>query len=257
MSTAPRAPARPAVRLGRGRRPQARKLRDARDALYREHILEIAERVFAEQGFAATRMQDIAAAAGISLATLYQSYPGKEDLYRGVLITRDRAMLEAVTSRWSGAIAAPESVEQVLVLMETHLHFLLDHPEYLRLLLRTGYAWYDRAAQPTDAEQQMWERGLRSIEAVLAWGVQRKVFNPGNATDQARLLIASQQARFANWATDGMRQARAEVVAQIQADFVRLLCRPAVAAELLAPDGAGLSARTLARLRELAASAKP
>src|SRR3569623_1794934 len=62
------------VQLGRGRRPQARKLRDAKDAMYREHIMEVAERIFADQGFANTKMQDIAAVAGISLGTLYQSY---------------------------------------------------------------------------------------------------------------------------------------------------------------------------------------
>lgn len=241
-----------AVRLGRGRRPQARKLRDAKGALYREHIMEVAERVFAEQGFAATRMQDIAAAAGVSLATLYQSYAGKEELHRGVLIARDRQMLEGVQARWGHALQRPESVEQVLFLMETHLHFLLDHPDYLRMLLRTGYAWYDRAAQPTAAEQQMWERGLSNIKQVLRWGTAQGYFNAGNPVDQARVLIAAQQSRFANWVLDGMHQPHAEVIAQIQADFVRLCCRPVVAAGLLAEDGAGLARRARERLRALA-----
>ena len=53
----------PAVRLGRGRRPLQRRLRDAKDALYRQHILEVAETIFAQHGFAATKMQTIAAKA--------------------------------------------------------------------------------------------------------------------------------------------------------------------------------------------------
>src|SRR5438105_4115295 len=109
MSTLPKS--KPA--LGRGRPPQARKLRDAKDALYREHIVEVAERTFAEQGFVATRMQDIAAAAGVSLAKLYQFYPGKDELYRGVLLVRDREMLDAFLERWSSIVGAPQSVEQV------------------------------------------------------------------------------------------------------------------------------------------------
>ncbi len=238
------------VRLGRGRRPQSRKLRDAKDALYREHIMEVAEQIFAETGFADARMQDIAAAAGISLATLYQSHPGKQELHRALLIARDRQMLEQVEARWRHA-AVPDSVEQVLLLMETHLRFLLDHPHYLRMQLKEGYAWYHRAAQPTAAERDMWERGLKNIEAVLAWGVARKLFATGNPVDQARMMMAMQQTRFANWVMDGMRAPQAEVIGHIQADFVRLCCRPAIAARLLADDGAGLNAKTQARIRAL------
>ena len=50
MSTVPRSKA---SLLGRGRKPQARKLRDAKDAAYRAHIIEVAERTFAAQNFAA------------------------------------------------------------------------------------------------------------------------------------------------------------------------------------------------------------
>jgi len=120
------------------------------------------------------------------------------------------------------------------------------------MLLRTGYAWYDRAAQPTAAEQQMWERGLSNIEQVLRWGAAQGYFNAGAPADQARVLIAAQQTRFANWVLDGRRQPHAEVIAQIQADFVRLCCRPRVATRLLAEDGAGLAPQALERIRALA-----
>jgi AcrR family transcriptional regulator len=86
----------PAVRLGRGRRPLQRRLRDAKDALYRQHILEVAETIFAQHGFAATKMQTIAAKAGVSLATLYQAYANKQALHRSILIERDRQMLAVV-----------------------------------------------------------------------------------------------------------------------------------------------------------------
>lgn len=239
------------VKLGRGRRPQARKLRDARDALYREHIMDVAEKIFADQGFASTKMQDIAAAAGISLATLYQSYPGKQELHRGLLIERDKQMFDRVLSARPQVTGAPESVEQVLLFMETHLYFLLDHPDYLRMQLQEGHAWYHRAAQPTPDEQQMWERGLFLIGQMFTWGMQKGFFSPGNAVHQARLLMATQQTRFANWVMDGMREPHEAVVTRIQADFVRLFCRPEVVAGVLSVDGEGLSEKTLATIRAL------
>lgn len=239
------------VRLGRGRRPQARKLRDAREALYRNHIMEVAERIFATAGFHDARMQDIAAAAGVSLATLYQWYPGKERLHRSILIERDRQMLAQVQARWGHALGRLRGVEHVLLLMETHLRFLLDHPDYLRLQLREGYAWYARAAQPTADEQQMYERGLDNIVGVLAWGVREGLFSPGAPRDLARLILSAQQTRFANWVMDGARGAKDEVIALIQADFVRLCCRPAVAARLLSENGAGLAPAARGRIRHL------
>ena len=239
------------VSLGRGRRPQARKLRDAKDALYRNHIVEVAERAFAGQGFADTRMQDIAATAGVSLAKLYEFYPSKDELYRGVLVIRDREMLGRFLERWGHVVAAPESVEQVLLIMETHLQFLLDHTHYLRLLLREGYAWYSRAAQPTSEEQRMFDRGVANISMVLTWGIKQGLFSPGNLVDKARMILTAQQTRFANWAMDDMRAPHAEVIAHIQADFVRICCRPAVGAELLSEDGAGLAPATLERITAL------
>jgi AcrR family transcriptional regulator len=239
------------VKLGRGRRPAARKLRDAKDALYREHIMDVAEKIFADQGFAATRMQDIAAAAGVSLGTLYQSWPGKQDLHRGLLIERDKQMLERVVVQHERSLQVPQSVEQMLWFMETHLHFLLEHPNYLRMQLQEGYAWYTRAAQPTAEEQRMWDRGMKLMESTFAWGIRQGWLSPANVVHQSRALMAMQQMRLANWVMDGMREPREAVVSRIQSDYVRLFCRPEVAAKLLSADGAGLADATLRRIRAM------
>lgn len=50
-----------------------------------EKILLAAEKVFAERGFAATSMQDIAQEAGLPKSNLHYYFATKEDLYRAVL----------------------------------------------------------------------------------------------------------------------------------------------------------------------------
>lgn len=45
----------------------------------RQRILDVAKRVFAEQGVAA-EMKDIADAAGLGIGTIYRNFPGKDDL---------------------------------------------------------------------------------------------------------------------------------------------------------------------------------
>ncbi len=235
-----------AVTRPRGRRKQPKELREAKEALYREHIMDVAERMFAELGFAETKMQDVAREAGISLGTLYQAYPGKEDLYRGVLIDRDAKMFEEVLVKGEKSISAPQSVEQLLWLTGINLSFLLNNPDYLRMQLQAGYAWYHSAAQVSSDEKQMWERGLAMMEQVFAWGIKEGLFIPGNTGDMARLLMSLQQTRLANWVTSGMSEAHDVVVTRIQADFVRNFCCPGVAGKLMSEDGATLNAKTLA-----------
>src|SRR5215211_6413850 len=55
----------------------------------REQLLAAATQAFARTGFAATSLDDIAAAAGISRVLLYRHFESKADLYRAVL---DRAV---------------------------------------------------------------------------------------------------------------------------------------------------------------------
>lgn len=50
-----------------------------------ETILVGAARAFAERGYAATSMEDVAAAAGITKLIVYRHFDSKEELYRAVL----------------------------------------------------------------------------------------------------------------------------------------------------------------------------
>lgn len=47
----------------------------------RDKILDVAERLFAEQGFAATSMRDLAQLAGVNVATVYYHCGSKEQLF--------------------------------------------------------------------------------------------------------------------------------------------------------------------------------
>jgi AcrR family transcriptional regulator len=50
-----------------------------------EELVEAALALFAEQGFAATRMRDVARRAGVSKGTVYLYFQGKEDLLRAAV----------------------------------------------------------------------------------------------------------------------------------------------------------------------------
>ncbi|RMD83618.1 MAG: TetR/AcrR family transcriptional regulator [Candidatus Dadabacteria bacterium] len=50
-----------------------------------DRILDAAEQLFAEKGFAGTAVRDIAARVGLNPASLYNHFPGKQELYEAVL----------------------------------------------------------------------------------------------------------------------------------------------------------------------------
>lgn len=84
-------------------RPRARR-KDARPP----EILEAALALFAERGFAATRLEDVATAAGISKGTIYLYFPTKEDLFRAVVrqeLLPNLAQSEALVADSQGSSA--------------------------------------------------------------------------------------------------------------------------------------------------------
>ena len=54
---------------------------------------------FAERGYAATKLEDVAAAAGISKGTIYLYFPTKEDLFRAVVRQAVLPNLEAAEAQ--------------------------------------------------------------------------------------------------------------------------------------------------------------
>ena len=59
-------------------------LKDKKRELYREAVLDAAERVFGDVGYEATKVQRVAAEAGVSLTTLYSVFESKWEIYRAV-----------------------------------------------------------------------------------------------------------------------------------------------------------------------------
>ena len=62
-------------------------MRERRGERTRRAILEAAENLFADQGFAETRLEDVAKAVGIRRSSLIYYFPTKPDLYDALLAT--------------------------------------------------------------------------------------------------------------------------------------------------------------------------
>jgi len=101
---------------------QNRRLRDAR----REKILSAALRLFAGQGLAATRISDIAHAAGMSQGLLYHYWPSKEAIFTD-LIRHAFATLNAAVRALDQSPLPPG--DKLRLATGKLLQGLSDHPD--------------------------------------------------------------------------------------------------------------------------------
>jgi len=110
------------------------RVRDA--ARSREAILDAAERLFAERGYEATRIQDVAAATGLSRETPRYFFGSKDKLYEAVLERLfEQAGARLSSSYADAAAAAAGDLEQTLRrTIAGYVDFLHEHPAFVRLV---------------------------------------------------------------------------------------------------------------------------
>jgi len=103
----------------------------------RASILDAAERLFAGQGFDATSLTQVGAAAGVSRGTPGYFFRTKAELYQAVL---DRSLAEvrdAVRIGRERALASNESAETILAgAVSDYFDFLSARPYFIRLIER-------------------------------------------------------------------------------------------------------------------------
>ena len=103
--------------------PGAMSKRAARGRATREQLIEVATRLFAENGYEDTSIEDVLAAAGVSRGALYHHFAGKDALFG--------AVVESVENRVMADLAAaagdiPDVVERLRVLALTWIGMAVD-----------------------------------------------------------------------------------------------------------------------------------
>ncbi|MBW1595807.1 TetR/AcrR family transcriptional regulator [Streptomyces sp. JJ38] len=98
----------------------------------REQLLDIGRRLFAERGFEATSVEEIAAKAGVSKPVVYEHFGGKEGLYAVVVDREMRQLLDMVTSALTGGHPR-ELLEQAAFAL---LDYIDTYTDGFRILVR-------------------------------------------------------------------------------------------------------------------------
>ena len=96
----------------------------------RGQLVAAAERLFAEHGYLAVRLEDIGAAAGVSGPAIYRHFPNKEALLSELLVGISTRLLAGATEVVANAADADSALQN---LIDFHLDFALDESDLIRI----------------------------------------------------------------------------------------------------------------------------
>jgi AcrR family transcriptional regulator len=173
--------------------------------LRREAILSAAEEVFARSGYHGASLDDIAQAAGISKALIYEHFTSKRELHASLV----NAHVEEIFRRLeANAETGTSGEERLRGGIDAFLSFVEEHREAWRALFRD-------AADPEVADiiDRVQTQGTAMIAALITADPDVSQDHPQAIEIHAALLSGGVQS-LANWWHDHQEVPRAVLVAR-------------------------------------------
>ena len=165
-------------------------------------ILEAAMAVFGRNGFAQTRMDDIAQEAGLAKATLYLYFPSKEALIAAILETYFADGLDEL--RAMSAARGPVA-DSLIGWMYRRMRELQDHPGYLGI----GFEFHALATRDPQTRAivlRAFEQYRDALAAVLRGGMEHGEIATGDATELAIAIISLTEGLTMLWMLEPQRR---------------------------------------------------
>jgi AcrR family transcriptional regulator len=150
-------------------------------------ILEASFLEFAEKGFLATRLDDVAARAGVAKGTVYLYYDSKEALFEAAVRSR---MLPVVAHVGTLSQQHDGPTVDLLRLIVRVMYSRLSDPTVrtlMRILIADGQRFPDLIAF---YHREVLSKLTAILKAVVARGVARGEFPQGAMTDLPEVLVA-------------------------------------------------------------------
>jgi len=145
-----------------GERKETPKRRRLSGEQRRASLLEAAVAVFARRGYAAARIDEIASAADVSKALIYEHFPSKRVLYAEIVRDGTEESLSRVRAAAAPGSSGRELLESTLV---AFLDFVAERPDLWRVITQ-------EALDPTIGalEESMRRKAVEVIAALVAGG---------------------------------------------------------------------------------------
>jgi len=171
----------------------------------REQLIEIGRTVFAERGYEAASIEEIAARAQVSKPVVYEHFGGKEGLYAVVVDREMSKLLEMITSSLTQNRSRIR-VERVALALLTYVE---ERTDGFRILVRDSPV---AAAEGTYSS--LLNEAVRQVGHILAGDFARRGLDPELAPLYAQALVGM-VATTATWWLDERTPSKEVVAAHL------------------------------------------
>jgi AcrR family transcriptional regulator len=171
----------------------------------REQLITIARGLFAQKGYEATSVEEIAARSEVSKPVVYEHFGGKEGLYAVVVDREVRALLDGVTGALTAG-RAHELVEQAALAL---LDYIENNSDGFRILVRDSPV----GSSSGSFISILSDVGTR-VEHILAEEFKRRGLDPKNAPMYAQMLVGM-VALTGQWWLDARKPKKPDVAAHL------------------------------------------
>jgi AcrR family transcriptional regulator len=171
----------------------------------REQLITIARGLFAQKGFEATSVEEIAARSEVSKPVVYEHFGGKEGLYAVVVDREVRKLLDTVTASLTAG-RAHELVEQAALAL---LDYIESSSDGFRILVRDSPV----GSSTGSFISILSDVGTR-VEHILAEEFKRRGLDPKFAPMYAQMLVGM-VALTGQWWLDVRRPKKPDVAAHL------------------------------------------
>jgi AcrR family transcriptional regulator len=190
----------------------------SRGVILRESLM-----LFAQRGYGATTVRDIAERVGMLSGSLYAHFASKEailaELVEMGMAEHNRCLRDAL------AASASDPRSQLFELMREHVRF---HTLYATLALVTHSELHILSAAKAKRSQSLRGHSQRLVRDVIERGVKLRVFHVADI-DVATAAVSSMGVRVANWYTPAFHVAASHLCEQMAEFACRVVGAPAAA----------------------------
>jgi len=171
----------------------------------REQLLTVGRRLFAEKGYEAVSVEEIAAVADVSKPVVYEHFGGKEGLYAVVVDREMNSLLQRITSALSGSSPRLLLEQAGLALFD----YIDENPEGFTILVRDS-----PVSQQTGSFASLIVDIAGQVEYLLA-----EQFNahgiPKNLAPAYSRMLVGMTALTGQWWLDVRKPKKEEVVSHL------------------------------------------
>ena len=169
----------------------------------REAILAAATAVFAERGYKGASVDDVASAAGVSKALIYEHFPSKKDLHASLV---EREVADLFARLELNAVSGRHGVDRMRGGVEAFLGFVEER--------RTAWRMLFRDAADAEVAEVLAQVEVQAVGMIVALSEDETDRPAEDREVYARLLSGALQA-LANWWLDHPEVPRERLVERV------------------------------------------